>query len=234
MTPDGRTWRSVAAVVSGIGAAGVVLLVVIYASITRDIVFGIFTGDSQRAVVDDWYAGLLSDLGLLIWGVGAVASLVAAFVQARRGGRDVGFFVVIGLVTAWLAADDAFLWHEEWIPDTLGVGERAIFATYGFVTLLAVGWGRRVIARNLWWVFTAGGVLLAGSIVVDRTGFPIGASGDIVSVLKFMGIATWTAFFVEAAVHQIGRRTLGITVSESPSWPAPQAGDAIGRQNKSG
>lgn len=202
MLPDGRTWRSAVGVVAAIGSAAALLGIVVYASVTRDIAFGIFTGDTGRAVVDDWYAGLLSNVGLVLWLLGAVASMTAAFSRARSEGHDTMFFVGMGAITAWLAADDAFLWHEEFVPNTLGIDENVVFGVYGLVGVAAVVVGRGAIVRNLWWVFASAGVLLAGSLVVERVGVSIGSPGATVSSLKFLGIATWTAFFVEAAVHR--------------------------------
>lgn len=226
MLPDGRSWRAAIAVAAGVGLAGGVLGVVVAVSITRNITFGVFTGDSSRAVVDDWYAGLLSDLGVVIWSLGAVAAFVAALVNSRQKGPDAIFFAGMGSITAWLAADDAFLWHEELIPDRLGVDENVVFAVYGLVAVVAILGGRRSIARNLWWLFAVAGVLLAGSLVVERIGLPIGRKGGSVGVLKFLGIAAWTAFFVEAAVHRIRRPTR--------AWPAPRPHDVIDAQNLSG
>ncbi|MEP1122584.1 MAG: hypothetical protein ABJH68_01675 [Ilumatobacter sp.] len=208
MLPDRRTWRVAAGVVAGVAIAAIALAIVIYVSASRDIAFGIFTGESSRAVVDDWYAGLLSDLGLAIWAFGAVGSLLAALLHLRRGRPGAGFFAAMGVITAWLAADDAFLWHEELIPDTVGVDEKVVFVVYGVVTVAAMVAGRSTIVRNLWWVLGTACVLLAGSIVAERVGFSLWTTDDVVSVFKFMGIVTWTAFLVEAAVHQgIGSAT---------------------------
>ncbi len=223
---------------SGVTSAAAVLATVVYVSATRDIAFGIFTGESSRAVVDDWYAGLLSDLGLVIWAVGAIGSLLAALLHLRRGRPGAGFFVAMGVITAWLAADDAFLWHEELIPDTVGVDEKVVFAVYAVVTVVTVVAGRSAITRNLWWVLGAGCALLAGSIVAERVGFSLRTPDDVVSVCKFMGIATWTAFLVEAAVHQcVAPRTAPPgdgQPNDAGAWPPPRAEDAIVVQNMSG
>ncbi len=243
MLPDRRTWRAAAGVVCGVAIAAVALSIVVYVSASCDIAFGIFTGESSRAVVDDWYAGLLSDLGLAIWALGAVGSLLAALLHLHRGSPGAGFFAAMGVITAWLAADDAFLWHEELIPDTVGVDEQVVFIVYAVVTVVALVAGRSTIVRNLWWVLGAGCALLAGSIVAERVGFSLWTKDDVVSVCKFIGIAAWTAFHVEAAVHQglgsarsspgeQGSRETGS--NDGGAWPPPRAQDAIVVQNMSG
>ena len=188
---------AVAAAVNAIAIA--VLGVFVYISVVNDIDFGIFSGDAGRVPVDRWYAGLLSDIGIVIWFLAVPTAIIAAIRQRRRP-RAAAFYVAMAAISAWLALDDLLLLHEEVVPDATGIPEQASFAIYGIVVAAVIALSMPTIRRNLGWVLALSLVLLGMSLVISKLGFGVITSTEAGSICKFLGIVNWTLFFAHAAM----------------------------------
>ncbi len=161
--------------------------------------FSYFSREPASAVAEAWYAGFLSNVGILLWTVAATASLLAWW--SRRGRPETGSNLLLwaGLLTTCELVDDFFLLHDAFYP-MLGIPEEAVAAMYGLATVaLVVFFRTRLAGPGL----VAVGVtlaLFAASFGLDQVW-----SGNhlLEDGLKFLGIVTWTLYFVVLSAAEL-------------------------------
>lgn len=100
-------------------------------------------------------AGLISDLGILLMAVAAVAAAIAAWKRSDLP------LATLALFCCLFAVDDAFLIHE-----ALGQWQAAFFAIYGLLALLVFVLFSKTAGRLSWPIFLAIAVFVA-SVSVD-------------------------------------------------------------------
>lgn len=191
-----------------------------------------------------WYTGLVSNLGILTWTVGAAAAFAGAWL-CKLGGRTNArrFLVYGGFVGTMLLVDDLFMLHSVLLPAEFGlpkaVGQTLIGAA---VVLWCVG-QRREIRRTQYHLLVASAGGLAVSYLVDMAFAPLPGDGwNIVEDgAKFLGVLAWATYFVVTA-RDISR---SVFVDALLTWPdsayekvydelAAEAGEADRRRNASG
>ncbi|HEV7367447.1 hypothetical protein [Arenibaculum sp.] len=160
--------------------------------------------------------GMVSNLGLMFWSAAAAVALVAWEVLRRRGGdaRLRRFFLATSLFTAVLLVDDAFLLHEQVLPEA-GIGERYIKAGYlGLALVYGLVFLRELMRDGGLVLLVPAGLFFAASFVFDNPAL-VGMMGllevDFVSYViedgaKFVGISLWLAFVARAAVTVLASR----------------------------
>jgi hypothetical protein len=142
--------------------------------------------------------GFLSNLGVVGWVAAATVCFVAgALVRGRSALAP--FLLAGGALTAWLAADDLWLLHEEVLPSVLGIRERTAIRAHGvFVLAIAVSFWRQALRTE--WVLAAMAVALLGASAWMDTELVFGEVETLVEdSLKFAGIAFWGAYAVRVA-----------------------------------
>lgn len=160
-----------------------------------------------------FYAGILSNLGVLLWWTAAVVgflsySLLRTFARSRRAHRY--FFLAVAAFTALLALDDLLMLHEEVFPNLLGVPEIAVFGLYALLfAVLLVTFRTRVIRLGL--ALPGSALAFFGvSVLIDlgllRFFFelPPGLDGYLEDSAKLLGIASWCYFLVRLALADLG------------------------------
>ena len=163
--------------------------------------------------------GAISNVGVLLWWLAAGICLFT-FSLARTLGftRSVRVFLLTsGLLSALLAIDDLFLFHDDLATQLLGLRERHVMLAY----LVLVGaWAllnMRVIRDSEWLILAIAAACFAGSIgsdYVTQVGLSdadeLGKGLDwglvIEDGLKFVGIAGWTAYFVRFSQRAVRER----------------------------
>lgn len=173
-----------AALLTGIGF----LLVMLVGSAVTHQPVGEFTRDTETLCAEAGaklprYAGSIGMLNDMVWfGVGSLALLVAALVPARRR-----WLLGFGAFAFFLAADDALMLHER-VGPYHQVPQAVFYAVYvvAGVVLLAGVRGRLRDASTI--PFVIGGLLLAGSVLVDELDLDIYLLED---GLKLLGAMTW-------------------------------------------
>ncbi len=151
------------------------------------------------------YYGFVSTLGIMMWVVTAAVLLFSAllFWCSRRAPGLVLFAVSGGLLTGWLALDDAFLLHETVLP-AFGVPQNAVLATYVLLGVSYVAGSWRVILKNDFWILAAGIGALALSIAVDTLFHSlVPAIVDLEDGAKFFGMFCWMSFHVTTAARYL-------------------------------
>jgi len=130
---------------------------------------GHLTRDPTAVAEVPWWTGVLSRLTNLCWAVAATVNLVAAraSVPSRRQP-----LLLLGVLSAAFAIDDAMLVHETVMPN-LGVPEEFVLATYALAGLVLV---RSWSGSWSWWrtqvgaAFFTGAAMLAVSVAADAFG----------------------------------------------------------------
>lgn len=211
---SGRQWP-LAWLLAGCGGAVAILLAAL----------GLADGLSYRELLNDpadTYGfspagGIVSNLGLMFWSATAAIALVAWEVLRRRDGdaRLRRFFLATGLFTAVLLADDAFMLHEQVLPQAGIIGERYIKAAYlGLALVYGLVFLRELMRDGGLVLLVPAGLFFAASFVFDNPAL-VGMMGllevDFVSYVvedgaKFIGIALWLAFVARAAAAVLASR----------------------------
>lgn len=219
-TPARRAVHGAVAVASlAILAAALVVSRVIdvpFATISRDM---FITAEVPTST------GLLSNIGVVIWSGAGFISLFAASVVLATG-RDRRLVSVLGwggALSGLLAADDLFVLHEHGYA--IDLPERGIIGAY-FLALLAFLFLHRAellnhpaLAPNAILLVVAL-AFFAGSMMVDLLQEPIdsligGRRIFLEDGCKFLGIAWWSAYFVNCAFDAL----VGPARSLSPATP---------------
>jgi hypothetical protein len=187
-----------ALVLAWAGAVAVIVLFQVVAFVL-DRPFSFLSREPQKALDGVWYAGSFSNLGAVMWAVGATACAVAWLALRPRGETLRSPLLHAALLLALLGADDLFLLHDELYVKA--VREEIVFGVY---LLLFAGYG--VVHRD--WLQPRGGLLLLPlglallvvSAVMDRywDGHHVFEDG-----VKFVGIVTLVFFFARAALASL-------------------------------
>ena len=153
------------------------------------------------------YYGFISHLGVMLWSATAAVCLFTGglflFYKHQRG---VALFALsAGVLTAWLALDDAFLVHELVMP-SFGIPQNAVLASYAALALIYVLVSWRLILSSDYWILLAGGAALALSILVDTVFHSLVPSPVLLEDgSKFFGIFCWASFHISTCFDQLLR-----------------------------
>jgi hypothetical protein len=160
-----------------------------------------------------FYIGSVSNVGVVVWIIGAAVCLFTASTLSARGIRDEWFrmFRYAGWLTAALGLDDLFMFHEEIFPKYLfpkggwlHLSEKIVFLGYifGFGTLF-VRFRKTLLRTDITFLFLGFGLL--GLAMVSDQGFvkhvvpSKTARLFLEDGLKLLGIVGWSSYFVMTA-----------------------------------
>ncbi len=141
--------------------------------------------------------GLLSNIGYLLWISAAAIALFAGLsgVLAIRG-RVRQLLVSGGLFSLLLCIDDMFLLHDRYIGSTF------LYSLYAIFALLILFRFRPQVRALGGGSFLLAVVLLGASVVIDQLQEVIPVPYTTLQLFeegaKFLGIATWLAFWWQA------------------------------------
>ncbi len=152
--------------------------------------------DPAAAAGMPWFTGLISNLGILAWTLGAVAAATGAH-MARIGGRiaAAGFLRHAAIVGALLTVDDLFQLHASVFPKVFGIPKAGVLFVYAVgVAIWALAHAVEIV-RSRWGLLFAAGVAMSLSIAVDQL-----STGEDWALLaedgaKFLGVLAWAAYF---------------------------------------
>jgi hypothetical protein len=172
---------------------------------TRNIQFVTMTRD-PAAIYGDYFVGILSNLGIMLWAAAAVVCFLGAAILTKTS-QDQHFLIASGVLTTLLALDDAFLFHQVIFPDLFHVHKWQIFGIYLlFFVLYFIGFKRLIISKTDYPIILAAFLLFGLSIIIDDVlhNFPT----QILQPLfedgaKFVGISLWLAYFFISVIKMV-------------------------------
>lgn len=175
--------------------------------------------------------GVVSSLGALLWAATAaicgLTATVLARVRAPRG--EVRFFAGATCLTAYMVIDDCFMLHEMLLPTYLGMYGRYAAGLVAGVALLFVATSFRQIRATRYGLFVLAVALLATSMMIDlydnridavlvSRGWDPAWRSVMEDVSKWLGIACWFAYFVDATTAALLPRA---NADRRPAVPVP-------------
>ncbi|CAN5631407.1 hypothetical protein BH23ACI1_BH23ACI1_05290 [soil metagenome] len=171
----------------------------------KDIPFGTVASDPHTVGDLPFYAGLLSNVGVLLWcAAAAVATFSGAILWARGVERPLATFLLAsGVFTAVLLLDDFFLIHEIVFPYYLGLPQNLLLGAYAVGSLAWLGAFRRTILRTESVVLLLALVFLGLSVVFDQLPPMLPMHLLWEDGAKLLGIATWCTYFVRTSAAAI-------------------------------
>ena len=191
--------------------AGLAALVAVY--FVADIPLRIFFIDPVAEFNAPMYVGLLSNLGVLLWGAAAAVCLFAGWIcfQSSHNRENAWFLASAGLISAILMLDDLYLLHEEVFEERLFMPQKLTFAIYGFMVLaLLIRFRNLILDTDFLLLVLAFGFFalsIAIDVFVEEEEFTVfgGIPGRhiIEDGLKLLGIATWSVYFVRTSMQQV-------------------------------
>lgn len=166
-------------------------------AVSRDIPASDLLRDPSATLDGAWYVGLFSTTGIALWAAAAAICLLSLATKPSPEAR--ALLIAGAAVSLMLGADDAYLIHET-LKNEVGIPSPVTIALYGVVAVVLFARGRRFLAtRENLSVFVVALVLFATSALLDfagEAGLPTPPLSAIIEdVAKFLGIATWVAFF---------------------------------------
>lgn len=183
-------------------SAVLVLVAVAAARLVLDVPVPSMTRDPLVLAGAHPLTGILSQLGVLCWFAGAAISLFAAGLPVV--GSAALFLRCTGLLSAGLALDDFFQFHDYIVPKMLGLPEKLAHLA---IILAVVSWlfcFRGPILATRWPILLAALALLAGSMGFDLVLEPLFRGLGEWSALaedgpKWLGIVFWLAYSADTA-----------------------------------
>ena len=187
-----------------------VLLIAIVAGKTYGISLISFTRDVTTLGDLPFYAGLISTIGIFLWGVAAAICFFSAMVFIKFGDKELfRFFTMAALISIYLMLDDLLLIHEH-SGSWLRGGEKSIVLLLGGAVSLHVYLFRKVILGTHYWMLLLAFVMLGISVVVDEIQPLLWEKGDFHTMMedgtKWLGIVCWTSYYVETAFRLVANK----------------------------
>ena len=175
-----------------------------------------FTRDISAIGDLPFFAGLVSQIGGLLWSA-SLAICVLAFLILKRREPDTGpvrkYLLHAAILTGVLLLDDFFLFHEDIGPDYLGIGEKVIVLSYLLLCVLFLVFNFNEILNSEYLILGLGLGFFATSIFLDAANLDdFEEYGSFFSEqfqifledgFKFVGVATWLTYFGRYAYQKI-------------------------------
>ncbi len=173
-----------------------------------------FTRDITAIADIPFYAGLVSQLGLILWSACAAVCLFTSFLlglqkrhlPARR------FLFQAGILTLALLLDDVYLFHDSVFTEYLHIRQRYVFLAYFVLVVGFLLLNRQVILASEYWILGLSFLLFATSLFFDNAHLyklaPFDAlitksrSTILEDAPKLAGIATWLLYFTKYALQK--------------------------------
>ena len=195
------------------GPAVLLLALTVAASAAMRLPLALFVRDATATLGGNPLTGVQSHLGVLAWWAAAAICFFGAAVlrRERRDRSSTAFLVWSGSITAVLALDDLFQFHEDLAVRYLRLDDKAVVLVYGVAVVTYLVRYRRMILRSDYSLLAAGLALFAASNVVDvflQDRWTSDARIFVEDGLKLLGIAGWSSYLI--------RTTFQLTVGSVP------------------
>ncbi|MFQ6548051.1 hypothetical protein AADZ90_008830 [Aestuariibius sp. 2305UL40-4] len=145
------------------------------------------------------FTGLVTEIGIYTLVTGAAIACFGA-VMAQIDRRKL---MAAGALSAVLAFDDRYLFHERLAPAYFGASEEVVILLYAIWAIaVTLSFGRRLVAPAQWPLLLSG-VALFVSVALDilsddALGLPVAED-----LAKLLGFALWSGFWIRHAYRSI-------------------------------
>jgi hypothetical protein len=218
--PGLRWWQALVDQARALGgtialSAGVVLaagVAVVALSQAFDTQLYDMTADPNAVSERPFAVGMLSLLAVMAWSSAAATCFAGAAILSRieRRRERSRVLLLAGALSAVLAADDAFMLHEEALPEYLRIPELAVYGLYGVLGVLLVHRARALAWQTEYLLALLAAAAMGASIAVDVV-LPFNSRVSFAEdMLKFSGTVLWAVYTARASrsliVDAVGRR----------------------------
>ena len=158
------------------------------------------------------FAGLLSNVGVLLWcATATICFFVSGALRQSKNLKVISFFLASACLSTYLLIDDFFLFHEELAPNYIGVPQDVVLMLIGIAVVAYLVWFRRIILRTQYGFMLAAVGFLTISVAVDTVLKPwLLPLGEWKSLLedgaKLIGITSWFSYYVKAAYQFLSEK----------------------------
>lgn len=185
----------------------------------------IFLRDPAAIAGAPFYMGAVSNVGVVLWAAAAAVCLFAArLVLAAEPRHPAGrFLLASALLSALMFSDDLFQFHEQIAPLHLGVGEKAVLATYGLLGAAYLLAFRGLVFRSDWTLLALALACFATSVGIDQLASQTPSPAVLFAEdgSKFLGISTWLAY-LSATASACVRQALAPASAEGREGVEPE------------
>ena len=184
--------------------AGLLVVACVVARMS-DVGIAALTHDPNSLRGVPFYAGLLSNVGVMLWAATAGVCFFAAGLARRRQRGQRWFFLLGGLLTTLLLLDDLFMLHQDVFAGMFGIPEPLTYFAYAAVAAgFLLAFRRRILAGEF--VPLAAALALFGVSVALDVVLP--AWELLEDGAKLLGIGCWSAYFVTTAARDLRTRLI--------------------------
>ncbi|MCB0382322.1 MAG: hypothetical protein KDD05_03210 [Psychroserpens sp.] len=173
----------------------------------EDIPIEILTNDLAVLAELPIYAGILSQMGILLWSAAAAICMYSVPLIIDEEHKQ--FIRASVYITLLLGLDDAFMFHETLFP-SLGIHQKIVFLGYGIMMLLYLYKYYKLILTTDFILFTLALGWFGISMLIDN--FIRDVSPYITKLTedgtKFIGIVTWLVYFIRTTKQFQLQKTL--------------------------
>lgn len=160
------------------------------------------------------YVGFLSTIGLFFWSATASVCFLGAVLMNKQRGllRLKRFLFASGLLILLLGFDDAFLLHEDFLPQHVGIPERLVYVGYAALGLFYLVRFNAVILNTdyllLLLAWSLLGVSVSLDILLDRhiISLPRRIAFLLEDGAKFAGIVSWLVYSARVVESAMDRK----------------------------
>ena len=169
-----------------------------------------FTNDTFDLGQLPFYAGIISNVGNLLWcATATVCFFTAAVIRRGRRGRNwMFFFFMSGVLTSLFLFDDLFQIHKMLYPVLFGLSTLLVCVAYGFFVLWYLFYFRKQIVETEFLMLGFSLAFFVFAIISDSFSFLPRGNTAFSDALKLFGIAGWLVYFSrtcgKAVVGSIG------------------------------
>lgn len=182
-------------VVTSFALSLLILVIIFLVGNLYDVPFEALTGDPANFYKFHPLSGFLSNIGVLLWCATASICIFSGltFKNEKHKDADSGFFIFAGLLTMLLLVDDFFMLHDHLLR------QKPMYLLYAIsLVYLFFKYHQNLRQHQFLLFLTAIGFFFV-SMVMDSVLPSKGLEYFFEDGFKFLGIVSWTLFFVKRA-----------------------------------
>jgi hypothetical protein len=156
-----------------------------------------------------FYAGILSNVGILLWcATAAICFFSAAVLKGNNRMRDLRFFLFMsGILTSLLLFDDLFQMHRIFYPKLFHLATILVYGVYGLFALWYLIHFTKQILETEFLLLVFALTFLVLAVTFDTLHFLPRGSTAFSDGLKLLGIVSWFTYFTRTSFNAVNKRS---------------------------